>query len=89
MVREVLFSNLVTSELRQEHWDETSHAQSQKSLLEETHSKYKGTEAEHVQDTTHNLMKLSRAVADLLVWVVFIFIQRLKETFGEITGLES
>lgn len=47
----------------------------QKSFLEERHGKYKGTESEHVQDVTHSLVKLISVVADLLVFVVLIFMQ--------------
>lgn len=61
----------------------------QKSFLEERHGKYKGTESEHVQDVTHSLVKLISVVADHLVLVVLIFIQRLEEAFGKITGLGS
>lgn len=91
MARESLFSGMVTLELRQECWDETNHTESWKSLLEERHSKCKGTEARHVQEMTHSLMNLIRAVAliKLEIRVVLIFIQGLAEAFGKSTGLES
>lgn len=61
----------------------------QKSLLKERPGKCKGTESEHIQDVTHSPMRLISVAADLLVLVVLIFIQRLKDAFGKITGLES
>ena len=60
-----------------------------KSLLEKRHSKCRGTEAGHVQDMTHSLMNLVRAVAELLICIALIFLQRSKEAFGESTGLGS
>jgi len=62
---ESLFSRVVTFELRQECWDEITHTESWKSLLEERHSKCKGTEVRHVQEMTHSFMNLIRAVAEL------------------------
>lgn len=86
---ESLFSKVVTFELRQECWAETSHTESWKSLLEERHSKCKGTEARHVQEMSCSLMDLIEAVAELVIWVVLIFIQGLEKALGKSTGIES
>lgn len=89
MVREGFFCKVVMSELRQECWDATSHEGSQTSLLEKRHSKCRGTEAGRVQDVTHSLMNLVGAVAEPLICIALIFLQRSKEAFGESTGLGS
>lgn len=54
-------------------------------------SKCKGIEAEHIQDMTHRLMNLIRAVGDFfffLILIVLISMQRLKEALGEVLILE-
>lgn len=57
--------------------------QSQKNLLEGRHSKCKGTEVGQVREMTHSLVNLLRAGAELLIWIVLIFIRGLKGTFGD------